>query len=427
MKIVKFHSILTLIIITTLLGSCGYMPQKQMQYYQPQPYQIPQSQLKQPEIIEKRIKVALLVPLSGKHKQLGESLLNSATLSLFDNDKKDDIELVVFDSKGTPFGAKDAMKEIVKQDIKIVIGPVFSSSVESVAEMVANNDIIALSFSNNMELINNKGIFLMGFFPEQQIEKTVNFAMSQGKNSFSVIASNNQYGLKISNIVKQTVARKDGNFITSELYMNNDRDLDRSVKRLVNAYIVSQRVYENQEEGEEEIDKSEIVITEEDKIYPDVIFIPESGKVLSIIMAKMKQYNTNERDFQIIGSNSWDKPSTLKDLNLIGSWFPAPESKLYEKFQKKYYSAFKEESIRIDSIAYDAVNVITKLVKNNNSDRGVLTMEDFIHYKKSGFKGIDGLFRFLPDGIVERNLAILEVKEDEFNIIESPTNFFLRY
>src|SRR5690606_28833670 len=158
-------------------------------------------------------------------------LLNSATLSLFSNDKKNDLELVIFDSKGTPFGAKDAIKEIAKQNIKIVIGPVFSPSVEAIAETVENNEMVVLSLSNNMDLIGKKGIFLMGFFPEQQVEKIVNFAMEEGRNNFSIITANNQYGLKMSDLLKETVIRKDGNFITSELYISDNENLDRNVKR----------------------------------------------------------------------------------------------------------------------------------------------------------------------------------------------------
>ena len=37
----------------------------------------------------------------------------------------------------------------------------------------------------------------------------------------------------------------------------------------------------------------------------------------------------------------------------------------------------------------------------------------------SGFTGVDGLFRFRPDGLVQRGLAVLEV-QPQGNVVISP-------
>ena len=422
MRIVNiFYPVLILMLF---LGSCNQMSP----YVGYQPMEMPQmSPPREPEApSEDKIKVALLLPLSGTHKELGTALLNAATLSLFDNDHKKEIELVIFDSKGTPFGAKDAIKDIILEDIKVIIGPVFSSSTEAIAEIVKNNNMTVLSFSNNMDLIEKQGIFLMGLSFEQQIEKIVDFALEKGKNNFSVIAPNNQYGLTISNILKQTVKNKDGNFITSQLYINTGSNLDSAVKRLVNSYIVSQSAYENLEEN---VDRSEVIIDQEHKIYSDTILIAESGEALSKIAEKIKEYNTEERRFQIIGTSGWDKPSTVDDPNLQGGWFAGPDSRPYQKFENHYYQLYGQLPPRISSIAYDAVYVTTSLINQNKSKRSkdeILTSEDLIYYQK-GFQGMDGLFRFLPNGAVERNLSVLEVDQHQFNVIEEADNRFLKY
>src|SRR5690606_31640164 len=109
------------------------------------------------------------------------------------------------------------------QNIKIIIGPVFSTSLQAIADVVENNNIISLSFSNNANLANHTGIFLMGFSPEQQIEKIVDYASKKGKNNFAIIAPNNQYGLIISNLLKNVAHRKDANFIASQFYLS-ERD-----------------------------------------------------------------------------------------------------------------------------------------------------------------------------------------------------------
>lgn len=362
-----------------------------------------------------KIKVGLLLPLSGKNKDLGQSLLNAATLSLFENDGSDSIELVVFDTKDT--NAAATVKEAASRGIKIVIGPVFSNSIEAISDTVKNEKMIALSFSNNMDLSSKKGIFLMGFFPEQQIEKIVSYSISRKRNNFSIIAPNNQYGIKVANLFKETVRRKDGNFIASEFYLSG-KDVGGAATRAVNAFTVPAK-WENRK------NKKDDKLRAEDKIYSNVILVPESGANLSRIVAEIKKANSSERDIKIIGTNQWDEVSTLNDENLIGGWFAAPDFRGYKDFEKRYYQTYKSFPVRISSIAYDAVGAIIKLA--NKSDNGQLTSDNFVNYDdKNGFNGVDGLFRFLPNGIVQRNLSVIEVGNAEFDVIESPSSF-LKY
>lgn len=369
---------------------------------------------------KQKLKVGILLPLSGKNKELGQSLLNAATMSLFENDANDDIELIVFDAKDNQFGATSAIGEAATKGIKIIIGPVFSNSVEAIADKIKSEKMIALSFSNNMDLANKNGIFLMGFMPEQQIEKIVSYSISQGRNNFSVIAPNNQYGLKVANIFKEVVQRKDGNFIISEFYLNN-KELDKAAARVVNSFIVPERVSNKVNRK-----KGDIGLKEGDKVYSDTILIPESGATLFKIVDYIKKSNVNERDFQFIGTSQWDEIATLNDPNLVGSWFPAPDFHEYKNFEKKYYKTYGKFPVRISSIAYDAMGAIINLV--NQTGNKNLTTDDFINYSspKNGFEGIDGLFRFLPNGLVQRNLAILEVDNAEFKIADSPS-IFLKY
>ena len=107
------------------------------------------------------------------------------------------------------------------------------------------------------------------------------------------------------------------------------------------------------------------------------------------------------------------------------------DSKLFEEFKVRYNNVYKTDPVRISSIAYDAMDVLITLIgKNKKGIQRADFEEDLIHYRgiiRTGFSGIDGMFRFLPNGIVQRNLSVLEVKEDRFEIIEDANNFFLEY
>ncbi|MES2677238.1 MAG: penicillin-binding protein activator [Pseudomonadota bacterium] len=364
-----------------------------------------------PKVIRKKVKVAALLPLSGKSKELGTAMLNSIILSLFENDKNNDVELVVFDSSDI----KKAVEEIAGQNIKTIIGPIFSSDIEAISSVAQTNKISILSFSNNQDLAGKKGVFLMGFLPEQQVERISSYAISNGKDNFAIIAPNNQYGQKFSTILKDMVKRKDGNFVSSELYANSSKDLEKAVSKVLSSYIKSpnSKNKKNAKDGE--------------KFYANTIVIPESGAVLTKIVSLINKYNTSEREIQIIGSSNWDDITTLNDPNLIGSWFVSANPDKYRDFEKRYYQLYNKFPPRISGIAYDATLAVAETIRK--SGKRELSAEDFINYQsaKNGFVGIDGLFRFLPNGIVQRNFAMLEIKNGKFEMIDSPSSMFFKY
>lgn len=363
-------------------------------------------------VIKKKTKIAALLPLSGKNKDLGTAMLNSIILSLFDNDQQN-IELVMFDSADL----KKAANEITSQKIKIVIGPIFSTDVEEFASMVKGQNVTILSFSNNQDLSGKKGVFLMGFLPEQQIERITAYSISQGKDNFAILAPSNQYGQKFVDILQQMVRRKDGNMVASELYLNSTKDLERAVSKVVNSFNISP----------DSPTKNKKNLKEEDKFYANVIMIPESGAVLSKIVAMINRYNINEREIQIIGSSNWDDSSTLNDPNLIGGWFTSTEPARYKQFERSYSQIYSKVPPRISSVAYDAALAAIEVVRK--SEKKDITTDDFINYKsvKNGFVGIDGLFRFLPNGIVQRNFAVLEVRNGNFQVIDGSSSMFFKY
>lgn len=381
---------------------------------------------------KKKIKVALFLPFSGKSKDLGWHLFNAATLSLFENDPNNNIELVLVDSKDNPQDTAKAFKEIVDKGIKVVIGPVFSQSVKAIANDVEKNQITVISFSNNQELIkkttNRSGVFLAGLLPENEIDKITTYALDHGKINFAVIAPNNQYGITIAKLLKTMVKAKDGNFIVSELYQSNNDGLEKAAERVVKSFSIESKFAE----GKGSRLKKDDLVKESDRSYPQVIMIPESGKNLSKIVAAIKKYNTDERDFQIIGTSQWDDISTLNDESLAGSWFAAPENDKFRNFEKNYYQIFNKFPPRISSISYDSVAAISELINRKRNQE--IGFEDFTSYANSknanstnGFEGIDGLFRYLPNGLVQRNLAVLKVGKSKFETIDKPVGKFLSY
>lgn len=385
--------------------------------------------LKTSRVNQKKIPVALFLPFSGKNKDLGFSLFNSATISLFYNDPNGIIDLFLFDSKDDPKDTEKVFKEIIDKKIKIVIGPIFSNSVEAIEKLAIQNNITVISLSNNQNLVNKTskegGIFVSGILPETQIEKIVNYSISQGKLNFAIIAPSNQYGKTITELFKRFVRAKQANFITSEFYDNNFKDLDRVVERTINAFVLPQNLRNNKN------DKN-LVINDYDRIYPQVILIPESGKIASKIIASIKKQNIHERPYQILGTSQWDDKSVY-DSNLIDAWFSAPENEKFSNLENFYYKKFDKFPPRIASIAYDMVALIAEIA--NQKQGQTPSFKDFIEFKngdKNGYQGVDGTFRFLPNGLVQRNLSVLKISVTNqagnwFETIEKANDSFIDY
>jgi ABC-type branched-subunit amino acid transport system substrate-binding protein len=358
-----------------------------------------------------KTKIAVFLPFSGKNKDIAQGIANATILSLFENDKYHKLELVFIDSKETVQEQKLAFQEIANRGIKTVIGPIYSNSINIIDTIAKEYGITVISLSNNIDMLgkifdNGGGIFVAGILPETQIEKVVNYAISQNKNNFAILAPNNQYGKITTEYLKKFVKTKGGNFISSEFY-NKEQDLDYASNKLINSFILPPQYHAKQP------------ISESDKQHPQVIMIPESGNILTKAVIALKKQNTHELDLQLIGTSQWDEISTLEDSNLFGSWFVAPAPQSFTDFKKRYQQYFNKIPSRISSIAYDAVLAISQLQKEP-------TAKNLID-KKDGFNGIDGDFRFLPNGAVQRNLAVLEVGIANFEIADKPNNRFLRY
>ena len=381
-----------------------------------------------------KIKIATILPLSGKNAKIGKSMLNSINLSLFDNDRNNNIELVIFDNKSSSYNSKKSIKKIAQEGINIVIGPIFTQSVEAISSFASENNIIILSFSNNSDLIGIDGIFLAGFSPEQEIDRITSYLIENEKNNFSVISPNNQYGIRIAKTLREILKIKDANFISSKFYIRNKNDFSKISQEILNSYIVSEDFKNYEEElleieDEEERKIRELEILAEHKIYTDVVLIAESSQEKAAKIAEeIFVNNIDGRVIQIIGTNHWHKSAFLEKETLDESLFAGPSDRYYSIFKEKYNQIYQQNPIRINSIAYDVTAFIADLLDRNKNNPTPITATEIVDYNdKKGYRGIDGLFRFLPNGIVERNLAILQIKQNEFEVVETPLRRFLNY
>jgi ABC-type branched-subunit amino acid transport system substrate-binding protein len=123
---------------------------------------------------------------------------------------------------------------------------------------------------------------------------------------------------------------------------------------------------------------------------------------------------------QLLGSGLWEDPQIFSNPAFDGAWYAAPDSSGFRNFSGRYRGRYGQDPVRTATLAYDAVALVAALTKT----QGPARFSEEVLTNASGFTGIDGLFRFRPDGTNQRGLAVLRVGPAGGQVISpSPKSF----
>ena len=328
------------------------------------------------------VRVALLLPLSGGAAGVGSAMLDAAQLALFEfNDP--DILLMPKDTAGDPGRAMAAAREAIAEGADIVLGPLFASSVRAAAEPARAAGIPMIAFSTDHTVAGN-GVYLLSFLPEDDVARVVDFAVLEGRSRFAAMVPQTEYGERVRAALARSVAARGAELIAIETYAPTPDGMLPPAERLA-----------------------------QQREAFDTVLLPAGGDELQALAPLMPYFDVDPRKTKMIGTGLWDDPSVLREPNLTGGWFAAPPPETRTDFQARFARVFATKPHRISSLAYDAMSLAVALSGGTPGQRYTapeLTAED-------GFAGIDGVFRFLPDGRNERALAVMEVRPGGFVVV----------
>ena len=137
----------------------------------------------------------------------------------------------------------------------------------------------------------------------------------------------------------------------------------------------------------------------------DAIFIPDGGDDVPDVVQLLGSNGVNVKRVQLLGTGLWEDPQIFSNPALDGAWYAGPDSTGFRNFSARFRGRYGQDPARTASLAYDAVALIAALTKTQGPQR----FSEPVLTNTSGFTGIDGLFRFRPDGTNERGLAVLRV------------------
>jgi len=332
------------------------------------------------------VKVGLLVPMSGPQGALGQAMLNAAQLALFDVGATN-ITLLPHD---TAPGAAKAANDVLNEGAQIILGPLFAQDVKAVSPIAASRNIPVIAFSTDWTAV-SANTYIMGFLPFGQVSRVVDYAIRNGARNFAALVPQTPYGAAVNGTLKNELNRQRLAAPASVVF--SDTMLPQAVQQINNTKMV------------------------------DSLVLPLGGTQLAQTATLLRQNNWNMRQIHILGTGLWDDAPQNAAI-VPGGWYAAPDPRLRIAFTNKYNETYGQNPPRLATLAYDATALAAALAVKGQRENGKPAYDRADLTNPSGFAGLDGVFRFRPDGLAERGLAVLEIRNGGSVVIDpAPTRF----
>lgn len=320
-------------------------------------------------------KIGLLLPLSGQYAGLGRSLLQAAEMALFETG--DDSFTLLTEDTASGQGPDGAARKLLASGANILLGPVFGNDVRKAAPIATAAHVPLLAFTNDSTVAQGN-VYVFGLTPQAQTQRVVDYASAQGLKKFAILAPNSPYGRLVLTSYQAAVAKDGGTVTQISFYEANSLDFTSVVQQLSDAHKAAGF---------------------------DALMIPEGATKLRQIAPLLPAFEVGPQQLRLLGTVLWNDPGLSQEPGLAGGWYAAPAPDRWQDFAKRYQGNYGSAPDPLGGLVYDAMTLAVALGKGPKGadfSQAALT-------NPNGFSGVNGLFRLLPDGSVERGLAVLEM------------------
>ncbi len=345
------------------------------------------------------VRVALLVPYgSGDpgREQIARSLENAARLAQSDLHNAT-VDLVVYPTGGTTNGGAAAASQAVAEGAKIIVGPLFSTATAGAQPVAAQAGLTMLSFSNNPSVAGSN-VYILGTTFENTADRLVAYGQSHGLNRFGVVYPAGLEGETARDAVSEAVSLRGATLATAEPYNLSVEGIQASAGPVAAALTNA--------------GANAVILTDG----------PTGG--LAFIAEALRGNGVTADRAQFMGMQRWDvSAETLAVPSLQGGVFAAPDPGTVAAFQGRYQTAYGERPHELAGLAYDGIAAVGALIAQARSQGGSPFSTARLT-QPAGFAGVNGPFRFNANGRVQRNLAIIEVRDGQAVVTERAARSF---
>ena len=345
-------------------------------------------------------RMALLLPFSAKSSRLREeadSMMKAAEMAVF-NREDADVLLIALDTKGTPDGARSATRSAIKSGADVILGPILAGSVRASAREARRSNTPLIAFSTDQTVAGN-GTYLLSFPPEAEVKRVVDYTATTGATRFAYIGPQSEYGRRVKGEFDASVKANRGEVTAFEIYDGNDISvMQEPAKRLAEFHR-----------------QGEIAAKQNGGTTPmsyEAILLPEGGTALRSLAPLFPYYDVDPAKVQFMGTSLWKNDETVREPALNRGIFAAADQDAKQPFLDNYDRTYGDDASRLASLAYDAVAVGAYVADGDPRGRQDRAEDP------NGFYGVDGLVQFNEDGTPNRGLAVYQIRNGRFVIID---------
>ncbi len=358
---------------------------------------------------EEKIKIGLLVPITGENSEIGKSIIKSVRLAV-NKINNSSIEIFPKDTASNPEITLKNAKKLYESGIKIIIGPVFNENLIYLDEL---KDVTFLSLTNKV-IKNPKNIISAGINSNSQLKTIVKFQKLNEINKTIFLIPKENYKEEIEKSIKQSKIK-----IKEVFYYDSDpTKLTNQIEKITKYHIRKQNLEDeierlknsNEANKEKKIKKLERRHTL-GKIGFDSVIIADFDESLKSITTSLLYTDVSPKKVYFVTLNQWFDESLLKETNLQPIFFPSINKENYNKFIETYYKTFEEYPNQLSFLSYDLIGLVYYLALQND-----FIIDKKMFLEKNMFKGKMGIFE-VKDNKINHKLNFYKVEDNNFKKI----------
>ena len=357
-------------------------------------------------LADEKIKIGLLVPLTGKDAEIGQSIIKATKLAIIKINNPS-IEIIPRDTKSNPEITLRSAKELDRLGIKIVIGPVFNKNLVYLDEL---KNITFLSLTNKI-ISNPKNIISAGINATSQLRTIQKFIELNKIKKTIFLTPDVNYKDEIKKAISDSKIKIFKNYI----YNANPTYLTSQIEKITNYKIRKQNLEDEISRlKKSDVDNKERLIEKLKKrdtlggVKFDSLIIADFDESLKSVTTSLLYTDVSPKQKYFITLNQWFDESLLKEISYQPLYFPSVNKKNYEEFSLEYFEKFNQYPNQLSFLSFDLIGLVYYSILKNN-----LIVDDKIFTKKTLFKGKVGIFE-IKDNKINHVLNFYKVENKKF-------------
>ena len=336
---------------------------------------------------KEKLKIGLLIPLTGENYELGQTIIKAARIAMSDIDS-DQIEIIVKDTKSDAKIALRSALELKEQGIKLVIGPVFFKSLKYLGEI---EDMIFISHTNKTVNL-PKNVISSGVNSTSQLNTIKKFLKNNDISKTIFLVPKLTHEEEIKKGIKNSKIK----LLKTHIYDREPTKLTKQIEEITNYKIRKQNLedeiyrLENSDDPnkEKQLENLKMKYTIGDVNFESVIIADFEESLKSVTTSLLYSDVSPQKKF-FITLNQWFDKSLINEKDIQPLYYPSINQENFEKYKLRYQVEFDEDPNHLSLLSYDLVGLVYYLSLKNNFN---LTDLNKLFKKKNSFKGKIGIF-----------------------------------